>query len=81
MEDKETKTRTTEEKVELLAHSIIAACEVIRELTDGHPNSTKHRRINRAALSAQFHAEGILTPYMDRVQYVKTKLSDNKEKS
>jgi len=60
MEDKETKTRTTDERIEQAAHDVIALCEMIRELTDGRRHGTKYNRVNRAALSAQFHAEGIL---------------------
>ena len=60
MEDKETKTRTKDERIEQAAHDIIALCEMIRELTDGRRNGTKRQQQNRAALSAQFHAEGIL---------------------
>ena len=63
MEDKKTKTklRTTKEKVELLAHSIIAACEVIRELIDEHPQDIDpHNIVSRSASSSQFHAEVIL---------------------
>jgi hypothetical protein len=52
----------TDTRIEQAAHDIIVACEVIRDLTGSSRQGTPRHRQKQAALSAQFHAEGILNP-------------------
>ena len=65
----ETNEALADKRIEQAAHDIVVACELVRDLcTQARrpPRSlkTKRHRQLKAAISAQFHAEGILSPHV-----------------